>query len=61
MSLKMKYFVLNPKAKVFGDRFARASRSALKAYASSIRDIDPELAKALYDWQLIEREKEGRL
>jgi len=48
--LKMKYFVLNPKSKVFGDRYAEASRKAMRAYANHIYKINEELAKDLRDW-----------
>lgn len=45
--LEMKYFVLKPK----GDNpYARASRSALLAYASEINNTNPEMARELVDW-----------
>jgi len=45
--LKMKYFVLKPEG---NDEYARASRVAMRAYATSIKMIDPELTKNLRDW-----------
>ncbi len=58
MGLEMKYFVLNPKSKHSTDKYARASRHAMKAYSNVICVEDPELAKALFDWQKKERDAE---
>jgi hypothetical protein len=48
--LKMKYFVLNPKAKDGYDMFARASQDAMLAYSERIRTTDPLLANQLLVW-----------
>jgi len=48
--LKMKYFVLNPKAKHKHDRYAEASREAMKAYARVIQKVNEPLAKELLLW-----------
>ena len=51
--LVMKYFVLKPDG---DDTYAEASRSALRAYATVIREENPELAADLDEWLLkIER------
>ena len=49
--LLMKYFVLKPSG---NDPYARASREALSAYAASIRQENPELARNLSEWALKE-------
>lgn len=48
--LEMKYFVLKPRSKTIEDRYADASRFAMRAYASVIEDINPKLAKSLIEW-----------
>ncbi len=58
MRLEMKYFVLNPKSKHSTDKYARASRHAIKAYSNAMRVENPELAKALFDWQKKESDAE---
>jgi hypothetical protein len=45
--LEMKYFVLKPKGK---DRYAEASRVAMRGYARVIEEENPELAKSLREW-----------
>ena len=45
--LQMKYFVLKPNG---SDRYARASRVAMRAYARSIDRENPELALQLEEW-----------
>lgn len=45
--LQMKYFVLKPNG---NDRYARASRVAMRAYARSIDRENPELALQLEEW-----------
>jgi len=45
--LEMKYFVLKPKGK---DRYAEASRKALRAYAHHIAIENEDLAKDLLNW-----------
>lgn len=47
VGLKMKYFVLKPKG---NNKYAAASRYAMKAYAKKIIDSDPELAEELVNW-----------
>ena len=59
MALEMKYFVLKPRSKGYGDRFAKASRAAMVKFADEINDIDPDLAWALKLW--VEREEWGEL
>ena len=54
MSLEMKYFVLNPASKFKGDRFAAASRKAMRAYANHIRKVDEEMANSLIAWASIQ-------
>ena len=48
--LKMKYFVLNPKAKTPDDIYARASRDAMQTYAEIIHDTNLELFNDLLKW-----------
>ena len=48
--LFMKYFVLKPGSNSRHDPYARASREAMRAYARTIDDHDPELAKSLSEW-----------
>ncbi len=43
----MKYFVLKPKGK---DKYAEASRRAMRLYAFYIQTENPELAKELREW-----------
>lgn len=43
----MKYFVLNPNK---NDKYGKASRAALRAYAEEMDNINPELATDLYNW-----------
>lgn len=50
MSLRMKYFVLKPESKCYGDRFAEASRRAMIEFARAIHDYDPDLATDIMDW-----------
>jgi len=50
MSLKMKYFVLNPKSKCLDDKYALASRVAMRAYAEAIRGTNQKLATQLNTW-----------
>lgn len=45
--LEMKYFVLKPHG---DDEYAKASRKAMRAYASQIRQVNPELSQELRDW-----------
>ena len=45
--LRMKYFILNPEGT---DSYANASREALVAYAESIKNHDPALAKDIWEW-----------
>jgi len=59
MALEMKYFVLKPRSKGYGDRFAKASRAAMVKFADEINDIDPDLAWELKLW--VEREERGEL
>lgn len=61
MALKMKYFVINPASKAGGDRYAMASRIAMRAYAEAIRETDPEMAEELWMWANMEEDKEHLL
>ncbi len=54
MPLELKYFVLKPRG---GDPHARASREAMKAYAHSIREHDPDLYRDLIDWVWVETQE----
>ena len=45
--LEMKYFVLNPNK---DDEFGAASRIAILAYATQIRDTNKRLADDLEEW-----------
>lgn len=45
--LKMKYFVLKPKG---DDIYARASRKAMRVYASTIQQEDSQFAHELRAW-----------
>ena len=61
--LQMKYFNLNPKSKAAGDRYAHASREAMRRYAEMITDINKQLAMELKEWanreENAERDLEG--
>lgn len=52
--LLMRYFVLRPAGT---DSHARASRTAIQAYARAIAIEKPELARALEEWVAEERAK----
>ena len=54
--LHMKYFVLKPRGD-FNDPYAKASRAALKAYAETIIDENPDLYASLEKWRI---EEQGR-
>jgi hypothetical protein len=45
--LLLKYFVLKPAGK---DRYAQASRRAMRAYAGLIAEENPALAQELREW-----------
>ena len=49
--LMLKYFVLKPKGE---DIYAKASRTAMHAYARTIKDANPEFSKQLADWAATE-------
>jgi len=61
MSLELKYFVLKPKSKHYGDLHAAASRTAMRAYARMVRRDDPDLAHALMEWANSEQEADYAL
>lgn len=48
MSLKLKYFVLNPESS--NGQFALASRKAMLEFANTIEITDPDLANDLRYW-----------
>lgn len=54
--LEMKYFVLKPRG-AFEDPYAKASRAALKAYAESILEENPQLYGDLEKWRIQEQGK----
>ncbi len=54
--LQTKYFVVKP-CGAFEDPYAKASRKALKAYASAIEDENPKLAHDLRMWEIEEQGK----
>jgi len=56
MSLEMKYFVLKPRSKSPDDPYAIASREAMRTYALTIHETDPELCQELLKW--IDRESD---
>jgi len=49
--LILKYFVLKPKGE---DIYAKASRTAMHAYARTIKDANPEFARQVAEWAAIE-------
>lgn len=49
--LRLKYFVLKPRAKSRDDKYARASQAALAAYAGSIEKENADLALDLLSWK----------
>ena len=59
--LKIKYFVLKPESKVKGDMYAKASRSAMRAYSDVVSFNDPDLAHDLRQWVNEEDMKDDRL
>ena len=48
--LEMKYFILKPKSKHAGDRYAAASRKAMRVYANLIMEENPGLSVGLTEW-----------
>jgi hypothetical protein len=61
MTLEMKYFVLNPKAKARDDLLATASQEAMIRYAEVIEPINAELAEDLAIWARREMVNQERL
>jgi hypothetical protein len=59
--LKMKYFVLKPKAKDGYDMFARASQDAMLAYSERIRTTDPLFADQLLVWAETEKDRQDEM
>jgi hypothetical protein len=49
--LELRYFVLKPKGR---DEYARASRTAMRAYADSIESVNEQLAQDLREWARLE-------
>ena len=49
--LMLKYFVLKPKGE---DVYAKASRTAMHAYARVIRETNPEFSAEIADWASLE-------
>ena len=45
--ISMKYFVLKPSG---DNKYAAASRKAMRAFASHIRNDNPKLSKELREW-----------
>ena len=57
--LEMRYFVLKPSGET---KYHEASRDAMRAYADTIEQVNPELAKDLREWARRESNwKKGRL
>ena len=61
MGLKMKYFVLKPKAKHTLDVYAGASQDAMIAYSERIRGVDPIFADQLLFWATKEKETQDNM
>jgi len=61
MGLKMKYFVLKPKAKHTLDVYATASQDAMVAYSERIRGVDTIFADQLLFWATKERETQSNM
>lgn len=61
VGLELKYFVLKPRSKRWDDNHAQASRKAMRAYASHIRDEDRALSDALFEWAQMESSRELEL
>jgi len=59
--LDMKYFVLKPRSKHAADRYAQASRKAMRAYANHIRKVDEQLSNELLAWAQKETNNETLL
>lgn len=55
--LTMKYFILKPKSKSRNDKYAEASRKAMRAYANHIQSTNPELHRELWNWANEEHDK----
>ena len=56
--VEMKYFILKPKSRHADDKYAQASRHAMKTYSEFICTENPALSKGLYDWQKREQDIE---
>ena len=50
MALEMKYFVLKPVPKTKDDKYALASREAMRTYATIIETVDPDLSLDIKRW-----------
>ena len=61
MKLKWKYFVVEPRSKTKNDPFAIAAREAMRRYAETIRDTDPEFATEIIEWVDDESKREQEL
>lgn len=59
--LELKYFILKPKAKHKDDVYAKASRYAMREYASIIRVANPDLAEDLEVWANKEMDLEEKM
>jgi len=58
MKMILKYFVVKPRSKIKSDLAARASREALRAYASVIKEGSPDFADELLEWAFEEEDRE---
>lgn len=59
--LQLKYFVLNPRSKTKNDIYAKASRTAMRAYSDVIAFDNPELSHDLRQWVNKEDIKDEKL
>jgi len=50
MALELKYFVLKPRSKYYGDPWGRAARKAMFTFAIEIAGEDEELYHDLLAW-----------
>lgn len=61
MPIELKYWILKPRSKFVGDKFAMASRLAMIEYARAIRKTDRELSNALFAWVDREQTRDEKL
>lgn len=59
--LRMKYFVLRPKAKSKDDVHAKASQHAMLVYTVHIREVNPDFASEVEAWAMLEATRQNRM